>query len=116
MANLSAERHAQLDTLRVERVVAAIVGRQIPEPRHYAEPAKAQFAYASTQFTHRFHRRVQIDRSYADESLRSAAHDSRDFIIAHKGALRTVPGTCQPLSDSGGIHRRQRALDRKLAL
>jgi len=37
VADLQAERNAELDALGVQRVVAAVARRQVPQPRHHAQ-------------------------------------------------------------------------------
>ena len=41
MADLRAERHAQLHTLGEQRIVAAVGRRQTPQPRHNPQPDEA---------------------------------------------------------------------------
>ena len=59
VSDLKTERDAELDTRGRQRVIAAIVGRQVSQPRHDA----------------------QVNRGYPDEPVRSVSHAFHDRII-----------------------------------
>ena len=77
VADLQAERDAELDALGVERVVAAVVGRQAPQPRDHAQALEAELADAAPQLAHRGHRLVQVDRGERDEAVRVLLDEAR---------------------------------------
>jgi hypothetical protein len=52
---------AQLDALGVEGVVAAVVGGQVPQPRHHPQRDEPQFPYAAAQLPQRLLGPGQVD-------------------------------------------------------
>jgi hypothetical protein len=61
MTDLEADRDVELYALRVQRIIAAIVGRQVPQPRQNAKCPEAEFAERAAQLANRGHRATQID-------------------------------------------------------
>ena len=78
VSDLKTERNAELDTLGIQRVIAAIVGRQAPQPRHDPQRFKSGIANASPKLPHRIHRAEQVNRGYPDEPVWSVSHALRD--------------------------------------
>ena len=81
VAHLQTERNAKLDALGVQRIVAAIIGRQVPPPRQDAQRAQRELAHRAAQLAHGLHRPPQIHRRDADVQLRRLTHERRDLII-----------------------------------
>src|SRR6516164_10624926 len=115
MADLQAERDAQLDALGVQRVVAAVAGRQVPQPRHYPQRAEAEGAHTAPQFPHRVHGTGQVDGGDAGEPVRVAGDDRGDLVVGDQQPSRSPPGAQHPGPHACRVHRRQRRLDGNLA-
>src|SRR5207244_9769201 len=104
VADLQAERDAELDAFGVERVVAAIVGRQVPEPRHDAQRAESELANAAAELTDGVERAVKVDRGDTDQAVGISPHAGRDLVVADERPLWSPPRTEKPDADTGVVH------------
>jgi hypothetical protein len=108
VADLRAERDAQLDTLRVERVVAAVVRRPAPEPRHHAQALEPELGDAAAQLPHRADRVAQVDRREPAEPVGVLRDPRGDLVVGDQRPVRRVPGADQAVVDAARVHRDQR--------
>src|SRR5215467_1184842 len=77
VTDLQTEWDVELDAFGVERVIAAVIRRQVPEPRQNAQRAKAQFANRAAQLSHRGHRPGEVDRRDPDQAVWAFADKGR---------------------------------------
>jgi hypothetical protein len=56
MANLETNRDVELYALRIEGIIAAIVGRQVPQPRQKAKRPEVELSNRPAQFANSSHR------------------------------------------------------------
>jgi hypothetical protein len=116
VADLEAKRDAQLDAFGVQRVVAAVARREVPQPRHHAQRPETEIPDAAPQFPHRVHRVVEIDRGDPEKPVRVATGDRGDGVVGDERSSRSVPRAQHPDPHTGRIHRGHRRLDRHLAV
>jgi hypothetical protein len=105
---------SELDAFRVQRIVAAIIGRQIPEPRYDAKRAQAELAHATTELSNGGHRTMKIDRADSHETMRIAPDPGRNVVIADQRAARSPPRTEKADAHAGLVHRLDRPLERNV--
>ena len=110
MADLQAEGNAELDTLGLQGIVAAIVRRKIPQPGNDSEPTKPQFPHATAEFPDPVHGPREINRGDACESIRMTANALRDFVVRDHRPGGAPPGGEQAQSHTGFIHDAQGVL------
>jgi hypothetical protein len=91
VTDLQAEGDAELGALGVEPVVAAVVGREVPEPGQDAQRPEAELAHAAPELAHRVHRAVEIDRADAHQAARVGTHVCRHLVVGDERALRPPP-------------------------
>ena len=95
MSDLQAERDVELDCFRVQRVVAAVVGRQSPEPGNDAQGAEAELANAASQLANTVHRTEEVDRGGSDQAVRVLADAG---LISHEKRGRERVCRLEPLA------------------
>ena len=106
--DLQAERDAQLDAFGVQRVVAAVAGRQVPQPRHHPQRPEAKITHAAPQLPHRVHGAGQVDGGDPGEPARVPA-DGRGYgIVGNQRPARPPPGAQHPDLHARRVHRRRR--------
>ena len=115
VADLEAEGDSQLDAFGVQRVVAAVAGWQVPQPRHHAQRTEAKVTDAAPQLPHGIHRMGEIHRGDTREPARVAAGDRGDGVIGNERAPRPPPRAQHPGLHARRVHRRHGRLDRNLA-
>jgi len=96
VANLEAERDAELDALGIEGIVAAIVRGEVPQPGYDPEGSKAELANASAQLAHGVHRAVEVDRGDSQEPGGIAAYEGCYLVVRDERPLRSPPGAEEP--------------------
>src|SRR6516225_8873721 len=67
MADLGTERYAGIDASRINRIVSAIIGWEIPQPWHDANANERLSIDPAPNLTHSLHRPFQIDTRQAAE-------------------------------------------------
>ena len=110
VADLGAERHAELDAGGVQRVVATVGRRRLPQPRHDAQPLEAELGRRSGAARARpasggrgRRRRAPAKRSGC--SATQAATSSLEISAPSCGACQALSS---PTLDAGLVHRRDR--------
>ncbi|HYN52102.1 MAG TPA: hypothetical protein VES62_14355 [Thermoleophilaceae bacterium] len=87
VADLREERNIQLDARREERVVPAIRGRSLPQPRHDAQALEAQLGHAATKLAHRLHRLVEVDGGDSRKPVLVLADPAGHLVVAYQRRL-----------------------------
>lgn len=96
VADLGAKRHAGFDALGEQRIVAAIGGRGVPQPRHHPQ-ADESFCDAPSQLPDRFHRAVEVDGGEPGEPVRMRGNPLRHLVVGDEVlAVRAAPGMSMP--------------------
>ena len=116
VTRLQAERHAKLRTLGVDRIVAAVVRGQVPEPGDNADRLEAELLHAAPHLSHGFYRPGDVHGADADETIGGLTHEAVDLVVADEEAIRAVPGADETDVDAGAVHRGDRELDRDLLI
>ena len=105
VADLGAERHAELDALGEQRVVAAVGGRRPPQPRHDRSPMKP-----SSRTRRRSSRTATIGRSRSTEARPAnragcCRTHSATSSLETRSCRWAAPRRQQADVDPGGVHR-----------
>ena len=91
MSDLKTKRNAQLDALGVQRIVPAIIRRQIPQPGYDSQASKSELTNTTSQFADSVHRPVQIYGCNTYEPVRMRPDKAGDLVVCDKRALRSPP-------------------------
>ena len=78
---MDADRHVQLDALRVQRVVAAIVGGHADHERPHAQPPEAAVAHEVLEVAHRVHAGEDVRAGERNEAVRMALGQPGDQLV-----------------------------------
>src|SRR6516165_3749564 len=92
VADLGAERHAGIDTSRINWIVSAIVGREIPQPGYDTNANECSAIDPAPNLTYCFHRSFQINARQAAEPRRSRRNHLCCLFVRNQAAFRSVPG------------------------
>ncbi len=113
--HLKAEGNAQLHALRVERVVAPVIRRQLPQPRQHPQPHEAKLLHRAAKLAHRLHRLRQVHRRHPEEAVGMGRHEGRHLIVVDQRPLRPPPSRHQRLRHPSSVERphRQPQRDRR---
>ena len=111
VADLEAERNPEFHALGVQRIVPAVVGRQVPQPRDDPESSEAEVPHAPAKFPHRLHRAVQVHGRDPHQPIRELAHERRHLVVADQRSLRSPPGTDETDTHSRLVHGADGCLD-----
>jgi hypothetical protein len=107
VTDLRAERDPELDAGRVDRVVAAVVRRQVPDPRDDPHRDEAELEHGAAQLSDRGHRAPQVNGCNPGEAVRMGSDDGRDLVVVDQHPAGTRPRAQQRLRDAGVVHRRE---------
>jgi hypothetical protein len=91
VADLQAERDTHFDAFGLQRVVPAVAGRQVPQPRHHPQRTKAKIADGAPQFPHRVHWAGEIYCRDTCEPARVAADHRSDGVVSDQRPPRHSP-------------------------
>ena len=115
VADLRAEGHPEVDAGRVQRVVATVGRRGVPQPRHDPQALEPEILDAAAQLADRVHGPVQVDCGETGETVGLRGHPPGDLVVGDERLdVRGGPGAQQPEADSRIVHRRRGRGDRKL--
>ena len=103
--DLRAERHAEIDAGGVQRVVAAVGRRRVPQPRDHPQSHEAVILDAPAQLAHALHRPAQVDRREAGEAVGVRVDPAGDLRVGDQRAGRSVPRAQQAERHPAGVHR-----------
>src|SRR6516162_1368242 len=81
VADLGAERYAGIDASRINWIVSAIIGREIPQPGHDTNANECPSIAPAPNLTYRIHRSFQIDTRQAAEPGRSRRNHLRRLFV-----------------------------------
>lgn len=91
VSDLGAEGQAGLDAGHIDRVVAPVVWRQVPEPWHHPHPDEPPVGGLPANGAHGLHGVVQVDGDQTAEPVGSLVQIGRDLVIGDQGARRAMP-------------------------
>jgi len=114
VTDLETEGHLELDTLRVERIVTTVVGREAPKPGDDPEPPKAESSNAAAKLSDGLHRTGEIDSGQAPEPAGVLPNERGHFVVVDERALRPPPGGQETDGDVSLVHGRDRRGERDL--
>lgn len=104
MSDLGAERNIEFAAFGVQRVVASIIGRQVPQPRHDPKAFEAEVFHASAQFADGVHGFEQVRGGETCKSPGMGFDQSLHLIVADKPSGRAAPSRKQPQTHVRSVH------------
>jgi hypothetical protein len=114
--DLRAKWDVKLAALCKQRVVAAVVRRQTPNPGQNAQPFETVPLHPQPQLPHRFHGTEKINGCDTDEAIGICSTVLCDLVVADHRAARTVPRAEHTDGDACTIHLGKRVFDRRRCL
>ena len=111
---MDAERDAELDALRVERIAVAVVRRESDHERPEAEAAKAALAHPGLELGHRGLAAQHVGTRERDHAVGAAGGERRDELVRDErlaAARPLVEARDQRARDARGVQRGENVLE-----
>lgn len=110
-SDLGAEGNVQVDAGGVERVVAAVGGGGIPQPRHNAQRYETEVVHAAAQLADGGHRLGQVGAGDTAHAFWVGGDELCDLVVADQMASRSGPRGGQSDRDAASVHVRDGHLE-----